>query len=140
MDFRAALLSAIADPNRALILFLIGCMLICRELVRPGRVLPGVFGLVAAIAASYSLLQYDWTLRGSILTGAALAMLAVQGFILKSWVPAAASGIMAALGAHSLIGPGVIQWPVALLAGCAAAAGALLLRTAIRARKNKFTF
>ena len=51
---RDSILTALRDPTRAWIVILIGLVLIYREFNAPGRVLPGVFGGVAACVGVYS--------------------------------------------------------------------------------------
>jgi hypothetical protein len=69
---RESILASLADPNRAWIVILVGIVLIYRELVKPGRVLPGMFGALGICAGGYSLFQHPWNPLAAGMIGAAL--------------------------------------------------------------------
>ena len=72
---RSSLLAAIQEPSRAWLVFLAGLIQIYRELAAPGRVLPGVLGGVAVVAAISSLAQNSWSRQALILIVAGVIVL-----------------------------------------------------------------
>jgi membrane-bound serine protease (ClpP class) len=133
---RASILASLADPNRAWIAILVGVVLIYRELIKPGRVLPGMFGALAVCAGGYSLLQHPWSPIAAVMIFAGIALLVIQGFWLLYWMPTVAAAILITMGAHGLTDP-PIAWAPAAAAIPLSAATAFLLRIAVRARRNK---
>jgi membrane-bound serine protease (ClpP class) len=133
---RAAILASLADPNRAWIAILVGIVLIYRELLRPGGVLPGMFGALAVCAGGYSLFQHSWSAPAALMMAAGIALLLLQGFWLLYWLPTVAAAILITVGAHRLTDP-AISWAPAAAAVPLSGATAFLLRTAVRARRNK---
>lgn len=125
------------DPTRAYVLFLAGALLVCREFVAPGRVLPGALGAILLAWALYGLLIWPWSWYGSssIALAAILAILyAASG---SRWLPYMAAFAFAT-GSTLLIvvSPGI--HPVAAVFGGAVMFLACwLLRCAYLARANK---
>jgi membrane-bound serine protease (ClpP class) len=133
---RSTVLAALADPNRAWITLVVGLLLIYRECLAPGRVLPGVFGGVAVTVALYSLLQHPWRGEAVAMIAGGLVLIFVQAVRRWFWLPSILAAILLTLGAHRLTEP-----PIAFLLAAAAVPlsgiTVFLLRTAVRARRNK---
>jgi membrane-bound serine protease (ClpP class) len=143
-SLRQEILSAISDPNIALILVIVGALLIYVEFTNPGLVAPGVFGAVLVLLglSALSVLPISWL-------GAGLLVLAMIMFILEAKF--ATHGILTAGGAISMILGAVmlvdspspelrihlstaiaVALPFALIT-------AFLVTLAVRARANKVT-
>jgi membrane-bound serine protease (ClpP class) len=140
MDFRGLLLSFVATPDRAWFTLLVGVLLVTRELAAPGRVIPGILGGVAVVAAVHGLTGYRLTVQGLGMIGAAIGLVVFQGFRRCQYVPgAAAAGLMAG-GARLLVAsPWQISWPAAAAGAVVTAICAALFRTAMRARRAKLS-
>lgn len=95
-SLRQKIISAIADPNIALIMLVIGALLIYVEFTSPGMVAPGVFGAILALLglSALSVLPINWL-------GAALLVLAVTLFVLEAKL--ASHGVLAVGGAISMV-------------------------------------
>jgi membrane-bound serine protease (ClpP class) len=138
---RESILASLADPNRAWIVILVGIVLIYRELAKPGRVLPGMFGALGICAGSYSLFQHAWSPIAAAMIAVGVALIIVQafwvqGFWLLYWIPTVAAAILITVGAHRLTDPPIL-WAPAAAAIPLSGITAFFLRTAIRARRNK---
>jgi membrane-bound serine protease (ClpP class) len=133
---RDSILTALHDPTRAWFVILIGLVLVYHELTAPGRVLPGVFGGVAACVGVYSLLRHPWhgVALAMILTGTALVIL--QAIRKWFWTPLMAGAALITAGVHTLTEPRIGLFP-ALAAVPLSVITAFLLRTALLARRNK---
>jgi membrane-bound serine protease (ClpP class) len=95
-NLRQQILSAISDPNMALILLVVGALLIYVEFGNPGMVLPGVFGAVLVLLglSALSVLPINWL-------GAGLLILAMTMFVLEAKF--ATHGILTAGGAACMV-------------------------------------
>lgn len=95
-SIRQQVLSAISDPNIALIILIVGALLIYVEFSNPGMVVPGVFGamLVLLGLSALSVLPISWL-------GAGLLVLAMIMFILEAKF--ATHGVLTAGGAVAMI-------------------------------------
>jgi membrane-bound serine protease (ClpP class) len=133
---RESILASLADPNRAWIVILVGIVLIYRELAKPGRVLPGMFGALGVCAGGYSLFQHPWSPLGAAMIALGVALIIVQGFWVLYWIPTVAAAILITVGAHRLSNPPIL-WAPAAAAIPLSGITAFFLRTAIRARRNK---
>jgi membrane-bound serine protease (ClpP class) len=133
---RESILTALHDPTRAWFVILIGFVLVYHELTAPGRVLPGIFGGVAACVGVYSLFRHPWhgMALGMILAGVALLIL--QVFRKWFWIPLMAAAALITAGMHTLTEPRIGLFP-ALAAVPLTVATVFLLRTALLARRNK---
>jgi membrane-bound serine protease (ClpP class) len=139
---RQRLISAIADPNIALILLIVGALGIYIEFTSPGVIAPGVFGgiLVLLGLSAISVLPINWL-------GAALLLLAFTLFALEvkftsHGVLGAGGAIAMALGAVMLVDSPIpelrIHWATALAVTLPfSAITVFLLTIAVRARRNK---
>ena len=129
MSFVERLLDLIADPNIALLLLSLGSLAIFIEIINPGVIFPGVFGVIALILAFFSLsvIPFNWA-------GVGLIVFAFVLFGLEIFVPS--GGILGGGGVVALILGGLLlttgnppefqisRW---LLIGLAAALGAIVL-------------
>jgi membrane-bound serine protease (ClpP class) len=139
---RQRIIAAIADPNIALILLVIGVLGVYVEFSSPGLVAPGVIGgiLVLLGLSALSVLPLNWL-------GAALMMLAFTLFVLE--VKFTSHGILGVGGAVAMVLGAVmlvdspvpemrIRWSTAIgLALPFSAITIFLLTIAARARRNK---
>jgi membrane-bound serine protease (ClpP class) len=139
---RERIIAAIADPNIALVLLVLGALGIYVEFTSPGLIAPGVIGAIFALLglSALSVLPINWL-------GAALMLLALALFLLE--VKVASHGILGAggtvcliLGAVMLVNSPVpelrVHWLTAIsLALPFSAITVFLLTIALRARRNK---
>ena len=129
MNFIERFLDLIADPNIALLLLSLGTLALFIELVHPGAIFPGVFGIIAIVIGFFALsvLPFNWA-------GVALIVIAFILFGLELFVPS--GGILGVGGVVSLILGGLLltsgnppefqvsRW---LVIGLAAAMGTMVL-------------
>jgi membrane-bound serine protease (ClpP class) len=87
MNWRAELLAAIANPNVAYVLFMLGLLGLYFEFATPGAVLPGVVGAISLILAFYAFQTLSVNLAGIL-----LILLAVVLFIVD--IKAATHGVL----------------------------------------------
>jgi membrane-bound serine protease (ClpP class) len=141
-SLREKIISAIADPNIALILLVIGALGIYVEFSSPGLVAPGVVGSILVLLglSALSVLPINWL-------GVALMLLAFTLFVLE--VKFTSHGVLGVGGAVSLVLGAVmlintptpemrIHWSTAIaLALPFSAITVFLLSLAWRARQNK---
>lgn len=139
---RQKVISAIADPNVALILLVLGALGIYLEFTNPGLIAPGVAGAILLLLglSALSLLPINWL-------GAALLVVALASFVLEAkfathGILALGGAIAMVLGAVMLVNGPIpemhVHWPTALgLALPFSAITMFLLSLAIRARRNK---
>jgi membrane-bound serine protease (ClpP class) len=139
---RQKIVSAIADPNIALILLVIGALFIYVEFTSPGLIAPGVVGAILVLLglSAISVLPINWL-------GAALLLLAFTLFALEAKF--AAHGVLATGGAACMMLGGVmlidsplpemrIHWSTAAAVTLPfSAITVLLLSLALRARRAK---
>jgi membrane-bound serine protease (ClpP class) len=94
--WRETIMSAIADPNLALVLLVIGALGIYVEFSSPGLIVPGVAGAILVLLglSALSVLPINWV-------GVALLVLAIALFILEAKF--ASHGILGAGGTLSMI-------------------------------------
>jgi membrane-bound serine protease (ClpP class) len=139
---RERVLLAIADPNIALLLLVLGALGIYLEFSSPGLVAPGVAGAILALLGltALSMFPIDWL-------GAALMILGLSFFVLEAkfathGILTTGGAIALALGAVMLIDTNIpelrIRWSTAVgLTIPFALITSLLLTIAVRARRNK---
>jgi len=142
LTMRQRIIAAIADPNIALILLVIGALCIYVEFSSPGLIAPGVVGAILVLLglSALSLLPINWL-------GAAMLLLAFVLFALE--VKFTSHGILGAGGAVAMVLGAVmlinspmpelrIHWGTAVaLALPFAAITNFQLSIAVRARRNK---
>jgi membrane-bound serine protease (ClpP class) len=139
---RQRILSAIADPNIALLLLVVGALGIYAEFSSPGMVLPGVLGAISVLLGLTGLAMFPigWL-------GASLAILGLAFFVLEAkfathGILTAGGAIALLLGALMLIDtnePALrIRFSMALAVTIPfALITSFLLSIAVRARRNK---
>ncbi len=141
-SLRQKIISAIADPNLALVLLVIGALCIYVEFSSPGLVVPGVAGSILLLLglSALSVLPINWL-------GAALLLLSFALFALEAKV--AAHGVLGVggtvtmvLGAVMLVNSPFPEMRIHLATALALAIPfslitIMLLSLAIRARRNK---
>jgi membrane-bound serine protease (ClpP class) len=113
-DWKARIMSVIADPNVALIMLLIGIYGILFEFLHPGAVAPGVVGGICLLVAlaSLSLLPVNYAGLALLLFG--IALLVAEAFM-PGFGIAGLGGIVAfALGAFFLFDPSQSDIPIAV--------------------------
>jgi membrane-bound serine protease (ClpP class) len=95
-NLREKIISAIADPNLALVMLVLGALGIYVEFTSPGTIVPGILGAIMALLglSALSVLPINWL-------GAALLLLAFALFILEAKF--ATHGILGAGGALSMV-------------------------------------
>jgi membrane-bound serine protease (ClpP class) len=93
---RQRILTAVSDPNTALVLLVLGALGIYVEFTSPGLIVPGVAGAILALVglAALSVLPISWL-------GAALLLLALALFVLEAKF--ASHGILGTGGAVAMV-------------------------------------
>lgn len=136
------LLLAIADPNIALMLVVLGALGIYVEFSSPGLVAPGVAGAILALLGltALSMLPINWL--GAALVLAGLVFFVLEAKFATHGVLTAGGALALALGAVMLINTDVpemrVRWSTALgLAIPFALITSFLFSIAVRARRNK---
>jgi membrane-bound serine protease (ClpP class) len=114
MSFREKILQAIADPNLAYILLMVGIWGIVLEFFHPGALLPGIVGGICLILAFFALQILSFNMAGLV-----LIVLAIILFVLDIKVPSYGAltigGIISlALGSLMLIDPSAIYISISL--------------------------
>ena len=139
---RQKIIAAIADPNIALILLVIGALGIYAEFSSPGLIAPGVAGVILVLLglSALSVLPINWL-------GAALLVVSLTLFVLEAkftshGVLGLGGAVAMVLGAVMLVDGPIpemrIHWGTAIgLALPFSAITILLLTLAMRARHNK---
>jgi membrane-bound serine protease (ClpP class) len=139
---RQRIIAAIADPNMALILLVLGALGIYVEFTSPGLVAPGVAGAILLLLglSALSVMPINWL-------GAALLIVALTAFVLEAKFTA--HGVLALFGAIAMVLGAVmlvngpipemrIHWGTAFgLALPFSLITAFLLSLVVRARNNK---
>ncbi len=141
-NLRQRIISAIADPNIALVLLVLGALGIYAEFSSPGLIAPGVAGVIAVLLglSALSVLPINWL-------GAALLITAATLFVLEAkftshGILGLGGTVAMVLGAVMLVNGPIpemrIHWGTAIgLALPFSAITALLLSLAVRARRSK---
>jgi len=95
-NLRQKIMSAISDPDLALVMLVVGALGIYVEFTSPGLIVPGILGAILALLglSAISVLPINWL-------GAALLLLALALFILEAKF--ATHGILGAGGALSMV-------------------------------------
>ena len=135
-DWKMELMSAITDPNIALILLMIGIYGIIFEFLTPGAVAPGVVGGVCLIVALTALSVLPVNLGGLALLLFGIALMVVEAFAPS--VVIGLGGLVAfVLGALFLFDPGDTDIPIKFLVGARWDGGAQrsILHGCIRVRR-----
>jgi membrane-bound serine protease (ClpP class) len=139
---RQRIIAAIADPNIALILLVLGALGIYAEFSSPGLIAPGVVGVILLLLglSALSVLPINWL-------GAALLLTAVALFVLEAkftshGILGLGGAVAMALGAVLLVNGPIpemrIHWGTAIgLALPFSIITVMLVSLAVRARRNK---
>ena len=125
-------------PNAAVALLTLGLLLVYYELNRPGSILPGALGLLAALFSLAALYRLGISPVGSVLVLSAISLLALDLLRPTSMLVALAATLALVLGLRLLVTREAVTVPIA--AGCGLLLGAgtsILTRIARRARANK---
>jgi membrane-bound serine protease (ClpP class) len=141
-SLRERIVSAIADPNIALILLVIGGLCIYVEFTTPGLIAPGVAGAICVLLAlsALSVLPINW--MGVGLLAVSVTLFALEAKFASHGVLAVGGAISMVLGAVMLIDSPIpemrIHWITAIgLALPFALITFFLLSIALRARRLK---
>jgi membrane-bound serine protease (ClpP class) len=141
-NLRQKIMSAISDPNIALVLLVLGALGIYVEFTSPGLIVPGILGAIMALLglSALSVLPINWL-------GAALLLLAFALFILEAkfathGILGAGAALAMVLGAVMLINSPVPEMRIHLSTAIALALPfslitMVLLSLVLRARRNK---
>jgi membrane-bound serine protease (ClpP class) len=122
-DWRTQLLTAITDPNVALILLMVGIYGLIFEFMNPGAILPGMLGAISLLVGLYALaaLPVNYAGIGLILLG--LGLLVAEAFTPSLGILGIGGVAAFALGATILFDTDIrafrVAWPV--IGGLAAA-------------------
>ena len=143
MGFRHRVLSALADPNIAYILMMIGIYGIFFELSNPGAVFPGVVGGIALILGFYSLQTLSANYAGFLLIALALILFVLEIKIASHGALTIGGIISLVLGSLMLFRSSVdpylrISWSVILLmVGVSALFFGTVVTLAVRSQLRK---
>ena len=136
------LMLAIADPNIALMLVVLGALGIYVEFSSPGLVAPGVAGAILLLLGltALSMLPIDWLGAGLMIMG--LFFFVLEAKFATHGILATGGAVALALGAVMLVNTDIpelrVRWSTALgLAIPFALITSFLLSIAVRARRNK---
>jgi len=141
-NWRQKIMSAISDPNLALVLLVLGALGIYVEFTSPGLIVPGTLGAIMALLglSALSVLPINWL-------GAALLLLAFMLFILEAkfathGILGSGGALSMVLGAVMLIDSPVPEMRIHLSTAIALALPfslitMVLLSLVLRARRNK---
>jgi membrane-bound serine protease (ClpP class) len=139
---RQRIISAIADPNIALVLLVIGALAIYVEFTSPGLIAPGVVGAILVLLglSAISVLPINWL--GAALLLVAFTLFALEAKFAAHGVLAVGGTVAMVLGAVMLINSPMpemrIRWSTAVaLALPFSAITVLLLSLVVRARRGK---
>jgi len=139
---RQRIISAIADPNIALILLVIGGLAIYVEFSMPGMVAPGVVGAILVLLglSALSVLPLNWL--GAALLILAFTLLVLEAKLGTHGVLAVGGTVSMVLGAVMLVNSPLpemrIHWGTAIAVAMPfALITAVLLSLVVQARRNK---
>ena len=139
---RQKILAAIADPNIALILLVLGALGIYVEFTSPGLIAPGIFGAILALLglSALSMLPINWL-------GASLLILAMTLFVLEAkytshGILGIGGAVAMVLGAMLLVDSPLPEMRIRLATALAlalpfSAITILLVSLVVKARANK---
>lgn len=140
MNLVERFLNIISDPNITFLLLSLGSVAIFYEIVAPGNIFPGVFGVIALILAFWALsvLPFNWA--GLILIFVAIALLGAEIFVTSGGILGIGGVIALILGGFILTSGNPPEFQVNrwLIIGLAAATGAFFLfavTSILRARR-----
>jgi membrane-bound serine protease (ClpP class) len=139
---RQKIIAAIADPNIALILLVIGALGIYAEFSSPGLIAPGVAGVILVLLGLSALSVLPINALGAALLIVSLTLFVLEAKFTSHGVLALGGAVSMVLGAVMLVDGPIpemrIHWGTAIgLALPFSAITVLLLTLAMRARRNK---
>ncbi|WP_294011705.1 nodulation protein NfeD [Sphingomonas sp.] len=130
-NWRTRILSAITNPNVALILMLIGVYGLIFEFMNPGALYPGAIGAISLLLALYALAALPVNFAGIGLLLLGLALIAGEAFSPSFGVLGIAGAVAVALGATIMFDTDIpefrISWAAAAGFGLASLAVVLVL-------------
>lgn len=142
LSLRQKVVSALADPNLALIVLALGVLGIYVEFSHPGLIFPGVAGAILAILglAAFSILPLNWL--GICLVLLSVALFALEVKVVSHGILSAGAAVALVLGATMLIDSPVPEMRIHFLTAIGVAAPlailtAILVTLAMKARRNK---
>jgi membrane-bound serine protease (ClpP class) len=141
-SLRQRIISAIADPNMAFILLIIGALAIYIEFSSPGLIAPGVIGAILVLLglSAISVLPINWL--GAALILLAFVLFALEAKFASHGILGAGAAVALALGAVMLINSPFpemrIHWPTAIAVTLPfSAITVFLVSLAVKARRAK---
>ncbi|MGO9260963.1 MAG: NfeD family protein [Bryobacteraceae bacterium] len=141
-SLRQRIVSAIADPNIALILLVVGALAIYVEFSTPGMIAPGVVGAILMLLglSAISVLPINWL--GAALLLLAFALFALEAKLASHGVLAVGGTVSMVLGAVMLVDSPLpemrIHWATAVAVALPfSLITVLLLSLVVSARRNK---
>lgn len=140
-NWRTRLLSAITNPNIALILMMIGAYGLLFEFMNPGALYPGTIGAISLLLGFYALSVLPVNYAGLALIVLGLALMGAEAFSPSFGILGIGGMIAFVLGATIMFDTDVPQFRVALpvlaaVAVASLAATVLTMRLALRSRRS----
>lgn len=140
MNFIERFLDLLADPNIAFLLLSLGTLAIFIEILNPGTIVSGVFGVIALLLGFFALsvIPFNWV-------GVALILFAFALFVMEIFVTS--GGVLGVGGAVSLVLGGlfltsgnppefqVSRWLVIAVASAIGAISVFIVLNAVRIRR-----
>jgi len=141
-DWRTRLLSAITNPNVALILMMIGIYGLIFEFLNPGALYPGTIGAISLLIGLYALAALPVNIAGVGLIVLGLALMVAEAFAPSFGVLGIGGVVAFVLGATILVEPGIpgfeIAWQVvAVVTVTSIALTALIAHLAFSSHRRK---
>jgi membrane-bound serine protease (ClpP class) len=141
-DWRTQLLSAITNPNVALILMMIGIYGLIFEFLNPGALYPGTIGAISLMIGLYALAALPVNIAGVGLIVLGLALMVAEAFAPSFGILGIGGVVAFVLGATILVEPGIpgfeIAWQVvAVVAVTSIALTALIAHLAFSSHRRK---
>ena len=141
-DWRIRLLSAITNPNVALILMMIGIYGLIFEFINPGALYPGTIGAISLLIGLYALAALPVSFAGAGLIVLGLALMVAEAFAPSFGILGIGGAVAFVLGATILVEPGIpgfqIAWQVvAVVAVTSLAFTGLIAHLAVRSHRRK---
>lgn len=140
-NWRTRLLSAITNPNIALILMMIGAYGLLFEFMNPGALYPGIIGAISLLLGFYALSVLPVNYAGLALIVLGLALMGAEAFAPSFGILGIGGLIAFALGATIMFDTDVPQFRVALpvlgaLAVASLGATVLTMRLGLKSRRS----
>jgi membrane-bound serine protease (ClpP class) len=141
-DLRTRVLSAITNPNVALILMMIGIYGLIFEFMNPGALYPGTVGAISLLVGLYALAALPVNIAGVGLIILGLALMVAEAFAPSFGILGIGGAIAFVIGAMILIEPGIpgfeIAWQVvAVVAATSLALTALIAHLAVSSYRRR---